>query len=236
MHVNTQQLTGQSDSHITWLDEHLGIHQDMAVAWQALYDAAYREGFQLKIASGYRSFDRQLAIWNRKFSGELATKNRLNQTVDLSLLSEEEKVDAILVYSALPGTSRHHWGTDIDIYAENLLPKSQKLQLEPWEYEINGPFEKLSLWLEIHAETYGFFLPYDKDRGGVAIEPWHLSYAPLSQAYLPHVNLARLTTVIEQSNILGKTAILAKLPDIISQYVTNIKIVNLRAQPTNEKL
>lgn len=235
MHLNTLQLSGQSDTHITWLTQHVGIHKNMLLAWQSLCDAAFIQGFNLKIASGYRNFDRQLSIWNRKFSGELATKNKLNQTVTFTSLTDEEKVEAILVYSALPGTSRHHWGTDIDIYADNLLPENQKLQLEPWEYEIDGPFEQLSLWLERNSETYGFFLPYDKDRGGVAVEPWHLSYAPLSQACLCNINIETLTRIIEQADILGKHAILAKLPTIFSQYVTNIKTIELHTPPENKR-
>jgi LAS superfamily LD-carboxypeptidase LdcB len=222
MILNTQQLSGKSDTHITLITEHVGIHKDMLLAWQSLYDAALINGFNLKIASGYRNFDRQLSIWNRKFSGELTTKNKLNEAVDITHLSDSEKVDAILVYSALPGTSRHHWGTDIDIYADNLLLENQKLQLEPWEYQQGGPFEALSIWLKQHAKTFGFFLPYDKDRGGVAVEPWHLSYAPLAQPCLCNMTIETLTQTIEQSNILGKEAILNKLPHILSQYVHNI--------------
>lgn len=233
MALNTQQLSGQSDNHITWLTQHVGIHKDMLSAWQSLSDAALLQGFNLKIASGYRSFDRQLSIWNRKFSGELATKNTLNQTIDFTSLTDAEKVTAILLYSALPGTSRHHWGTDIDIYADNLLPENQKLQLEPWEFEANGPFEKLSIWLEKNSERFDFFLPYDIDRGGVAAEPWHLSYSPISTYCLCDINIDELTTIIEKADILGKKSILDQLPQIFSKYVTNIKTVEINATSTH---
>jgi len=222
MRLNSQQLCGKNENHITWLSEQVGIHSDMLMAWQSLCDAASTAGFTLKIASGFRSFDRQLSIWNRKFNGELATKNKLNKTVDLTHLSDNEKVAAILVYSALPGTSRHHWGTDIDVYAQNLLLENQKLQLEPWEYQQNGPFAALSNWLVQHASTYGFFFPYDVDRGGVAIEPWHLSYAPLAQTCLCDMTIETLAQAIKQSNVLGKEVILAQLPTILTQYVQNI--------------
>ncbi|WP_426357792.1 M15 family metallopeptidase [Pseudocolwellia sp. HL-MZ19] len=222
MSLDHQQLCGLNDSHIIWLSDNLGIHKEMQLAWQSLSDAALAKGFDLKIASGYRSFDRQLSIWNRKFKGELATRNKNNEIVNLSQLSDDEKVDAILTYSALPGTSRHHWGTDIDIYAENLLLADKKLQLEPWEYQQGGPFEPLSLWIEEYAKSFGFFLPYDKDRGGVAIEPWHLSYAPLAQPCLCDISIETLAQTIQQADILGKQAILNKLPTIFSQYVQNI--------------
>lgn len=222
MLLNNQQLCGLCDSHVTWLSEHVGIHTDMQSSWSKLTQQAELAGFSIKIASGFRSFERQLSIWNRKFTGELTTKNKQNETVDLTPLTDEEKVDAILVFSALPGTSRHHWGSDIDIYADNLLKSGQQLQLEPWEYEKGGPFEALSIWLNQHAEEFGFFLPYDKDRGGVAVEPWHLSYAPIAKPSLMNLSLENLTQTIEQANILGKEAILKKLPTIFTQYVKNI--------------
>lgn len=222
MSLDHQQLCGLSDSHITWLSDRIGIHKEMKLAWQSLSNAALTKGFELQIASGYRSFDRQLSIWNRKFSGELATKNKNNEVVNLSELSDDEKVDAILTYSALPGTSRHHWGSDIDIYADNLLANDKKLQLEPWEYQQGGPFEQLSLWLEKDAASFGFFHPYDKDRGGVAIEPWHLSFAPIAQSCLCDISVETLAQTITQADILGKQAILSKLPNIFSQYVQNI--------------
>jgi LAS superfamily LD-carboxypeptidase LdcB len=220
--LDIQQLCGLNDSHIIWFSENVGIHKEMQVAWESLSNAAQLNNFDLTITSGYRSFDRQLSIWNRKFKGELATKDTYNNIVDINKLSDDERVEAILVYSALPGTSRHHWGTDIDIYAKNFLPPNQTLQLEPWEYEIGGPFEKLSLWLNENAKSFGFFLPYDKDRGGVAIEPWHISFGYLSQPCLENLSIELLTTIIEQSNILGKQAILKKLSFIFSQYVQNI--------------
>lgn len=222
MTLNNQQLCGQSDSHITWLSENLGIHKDMVNAWQLLCDAALKDGLSIKIASGFRSFDRQLSIWNRKFTGELLTKDNNNQVVNMSQLTDAEKVEAILVYSALPGTSRHHWGTDIDVYADNLLLTGQKLQLEPWEYQQGGPFEKLGVWLKNNIQSFGFMLPYDKDRGGVAIEPWHLSYYPLASLYLDKLTTEILAETLLQSDILGKEAILKKLPYIVSQYVQNI--------------
>jgi LAS superfamily LD-carboxypeptidase LdcB len=231
--MNTQQLTGLCHSHITWLEDNLGVHQDMLPAWNAMSEAAKRDGFSLKIASGFRDFKRQLSIWNRKFVGELATKNAQNEMIDFQPLSDEEKVDAILLYSALPGTSRHHWGTDIDVYADNLLVDDQKLQLEPWEYEPNGPFEKLTQWLKVNSETFGFFFPYDQYRGGVAAEPWHLSFMPIAKDCLCKTNVESLSRVIKETDILGKDVILQKLPTIITQYVQNICPPNINDSKLN---
>ena len=233
--MNTQQLAGLCHSHITWLNDRIGIHNKMLPAWNALKAAAAQDGFSLKIASGFRDFDRQLSIWNRKFSGELTTKNEHNEIVDFTLLNDDQKVEAILLYSALPGTSRHHWGTDIDVYADNLLNTEQKLQLEPWEYETNGPFATLSLWLKAHGETYGFYFPYDRYRGGVAAEPWHLSFMPIADDCLCNTTIECLSETISNADILGKQAILKKLPYIITQYVNNINKTSRIVTTNNDK-
>jgi hypothetical protein len=45
-----------------------------------------------------------------------------NQPLDALQLGETERLHAILHWSALPGTSRHHWGTDLDIYDPTACP------------------------------------------------------------------------------------------------------------------
>ena len=116
--MQAEALTGQTDSHLaevstlhqTLLAEH-NVHHDL----MALVNAADTAGFQLEIASGFRDFSRQLLIWNNKFSGQRTMLDSHSQPLDPSRLSDEEKLFAILRWSALPGTSRHHWGTDFDI-------------------------------------------------------------------------------------------------------------------------
>jgi LAS superfamily LD-carboxypeptidase LdcB len=204
------------------LSEHCGVHKDIEHQWQLMCAAALLDDLVLTIASGYRSFERQLSIWNRKFTGELPIKNMHGRVVDIEGLTELEKIDAILLFSALPGASRHHWGTDIDVYAENLLHNHEKLQLEPWEYEKGGPFEKLNHWLKIHSVEFGFYFPYDKYRLGVAAEPWHLSYQPLANRFLSKLSINELRLVLLHSDIQGKNDIINNIEDIYGRYVTNI--------------
>lgn len=220
--LNNEQLTGQDDSHIHWLDEHTGIHFEMITAWQSLCDSAKVAGFDLIIASGYRSFTRQLSIWNRKFSGLLPVKNRQGENVNIDTMTDTEIVNAILLYSALPGASRHHWGCDIDIYASNFLPEDQQLQLEPWEYQEKGPFHSLSQWLSLNAHHYGFYLPYDEYRGGVAIEPWHLSYHPLAKQCERQLSIELLNKVICSNQIKGKVAIASQITEIFNKFINNV--------------
>jgi len=220
--LNEAQLTGQNDSHITWLDERTGIHQLALPAWQAMSKEASLAGFELKIASGYRNFPRQLSIWDRKFSGKLAIKNEQGEILDIDKMTEQEIVQAILYFSALPGASRHHWGCDFDIYAANLLPVNQQLQLEPWEFYENGPFDSLSRWLSKNASRFDFYFPYDKFRGGVAVEPWHLSYWPIAQQGEKLLTIDCIQSVLSKIKISGKNEIMRQLPKIYQNYIKNV--------------
>jgi len=220
--MDINQLTGQVDTHILWLNESCGIHKAMEDSWTKMCAAALKDNLVLKVASGYRDFERQLSIWNRKFTGKLPVKDQQGQVLDIHTLSNIDKIDAILLFSALPGASRHHWGTDIDIYAENLLPANKRLQLEPWEYQQNGYFEPLSQWLNENSASFGFYFPYDKYRQGVAAEPWHLSYKPLASRFLTELSSQQLIRVLTKSNILGKSDIITNINNIYNQYVTNI--------------
>jgi len=199
-----------------------GIHQQMVTAFTALKESAQLAGLDLEIASGFRSFERQLQIWNNKFTGRAVIKDAEGKTVDISRLSDKEIIKAILLYSALPGASRHHWGCDIDVYAPNLLTDNQSLKLEPWEYQQCGPMEKLSSWLGQHAEEFGFYLPYNKYRGGVAEEPWHLSFLPLARQYQEKFNIDTLQACLMNTNIAGKMGIIENLPDIAKRYINNV--------------
>ena len=200
----------------------IGIHLQMRTAFDALKKSAETAGIELKIASGFRSFDRQLQIWNNKFIGNTAIKQSNGETVDISRLSDWQIIEAILLYSALPGASRHHWGCDIDVYAPNLLAAGESLQLEPWEYQQSGPMEKLSTWLNQHAREFGFYFPYDNYRGGIAAEPWHLSYVPLAKQYQTTFNIQTLQTCLKSSDIAGKAVIIENLAEIEKRFIHNV--------------
>ena len=216
------QLLGQSESHLICPNSsspHLFIHKEILKAYNEMVKAALKDNISIEIASGFRSFDRQLTIWNNKFSGKTAIKDSDNNIVNIDKLSDIARVHAILLYSALPGASRHHWGCDIDVYAPNLLGFEEKLQLEPWEYQQNGPMHKLSLWLDKYASDFGFYRPYESYQGGVATEPWHLSYKPISDSYQQAFNLTTLENCIKQADILGKKAIIDNLALIAERYI-----------------
>jgi len=228
------QILGLTDNHIHYFaqsapfpEKKVGIHQQMLPAFQALITKGKEVGITIEIASGFRSFERQLLIWNNKYTGKNAVKNIDGETLALAKLSSLEIIQSILLFSALPGASRHHWGCDIDIYAPNLLPKEQPLQLEAWEYEPTGPMAKLTEFLAKEAQPLGFYFPYDNYRGGVAAEPWHLSYASLANKYQQAFNISTLKRCLNETDIKGKSTITNELTNIVEQFVLNINPNNL---------
>ncbi|MBQ4835913.1 MULTISPECIES: M15 family metallopeptidase [Pseudoalteromonas] len=215
------QALGLDQTHLVDYQGQL-VHAQVVESLDALNAAAKSAGFDFTIASSYRDFHRQSMIWNAKFSGQRPVLDQNNDTVDISALSEAKVVEAIMLFSALPGTSRHHFGSDFDVYASNYLQPEQSLQLEPWEYQFDGPFYDFACWLDSSLQKFGFFRPYDKFRGGVAEEPWHISHIETSKTMMDQVSLSAIYKAIETHDVLGKAAILENLPRLYSQFVTNI--------------
>ncbi|MCA2014880.1 M15 family metallopeptidase [Vibrio tritonius] len=218
------QLTGQSNEHLVEVlvgQKSFLMHPNVRDDLLALQAAAHNAGFLCHIASGFRPFERQLAIWNRKMSGETPLLDEFSQPLDSHKLSDEEKVWAILRWSALPGASRHHWGTDFDLFDRLAIPEGTTLQLEPDEY-LEGHQQRFYLWLKDNAEQFGFFFPFQGKGNGVAFEPWHVSHRITANTCSMQFSLAILTAQIEQAPILGKEVILQRLQTIYTDYVTNI--------------
>ena len=201
------------------------IHKQVAEAFRALQARANDAGFQLSVASSYRSYERQLAVFNGKWSGERPVLDDHDRVLVRQDYSAEEWLHLILRFSALPGTSRHHWGTDIDIFDPTRIPSGKSLQLVPSEYRIGGMFEDLTQWLDelIAAnDCEEFFRPYDRDRGGVSEEPWHLSYEPVASMVRPHLTTDMLRDLWLREPGLrpnGYNTILPMLDDLIDRYV-----------------
>lgn len=217
------QLTGRSDSHIREFQFADGstfrAQPEAAFAFLRMREAAAAERIDLRPASVFRSFDAQLGIWQRKWHGELPLYDATGKQMDSALLDNAGRVSAILEWSALPGASRHHWGCDFDVFDLAALPKDYTLQLLPEEYGAKGIFAYLSQWLDQNMARFGFFRPYDIERGGLRPEPWHLSYAPVSQPALDALNLSLLEETIHLAELPGKPIILNRLAAIHASQV-----------------
>lgn len=163
-----EELMGKAD--IDLFGKGINLRKEAHDAFLAMKKAAYSDGFDVKMISSYRSFERQKAIFERKFIKYTETDS----------MTPIDAIDKIIEYSTIPGTSRHHWGTDIDII--DGYPKVNGDVLVPKKFEEGGPFEAFKKWLDENAESYGYYLVYTDDfyRKGFKYEPWHYSYAPLS--------------------------------------------------------
>ena len=218
--LSALQLTGRDRSHlIEWRPGHW-LQPQVAEAMEHMTQAANNEGIDLQPVSSFRDCARQLAIWNAKWLGQRPILDIHSRPMDINQLSEQQKLFAILTWSALPGASRHHWGTDLDVYdaaAVNNWP--EKFQLIPQEYAQGGPCHKLACWLDKNAQRLGFFQPYQQYTGGIATEPWHLSHRRCADQMQSQLSLMTLQQCIEELDILGKEVILANLPDIYYRFI-----------------
>lgn len=139
------------------------LKKEAFLAFQKMHQAALKQGIRLVIISGTRSFDDQKAIWERKW----------NTAQFAGIRNEAQRSIKILNWSSMPGTSRHHWGTDMDLNSMNLV------------FYKTTAGKKLYDWLCLNAPKYGFQQPFCAGRSsGYREEKWHWSYVPLSKGYL----------------------------------------------------
>lgn len=222
-------LVGQSDAHLCPEADAalLGalLHRDVLDPFGSLAEAAGRAGFALTILSAFRDFPRQLSIWNRKATGALPVLDSSARPIDISTLSDHELVFAILRWSALPGASRHHWGTDIDVYDAARTPEGYEVQLIPAEVDPGGMHAPLHEWLDVRiasGTSFGFHRPYDADRGGVAPERWHLSFAPIATEYATLLTPDLLRATLTNADMRLKDVVLEHLDEIFDRFITNV--------------
>ncbi len=218
------QLTGRDEGHLVPLPDGHRLQATAARAFAALQADARAAGFELAIASSFRSFDRQLAIWNAKADGTRAVHDERGATVDMAMLAPTDRLHAILRYSAMPGSSRHHWGSDLDVYDASAVDADYRVQLSPQEVAPDGVFDPLHRWLDQRmaaGESHGFYRPYAQDRGGVAPERWHLSYAPLALSCSGQLTAAALCASWDAvpEELLLREQLEADLPSLLERYV-----------------
>lgn len=144
------------------------LRNEVLLKFDIMYNAALKDGIKLIIISGTRSFNHQKYIWDRKWAKNILKMDSISS------------VKEIMKYSSMPSTSRHHWGTDIDL---NNLENS---------YFEKGEGKKIFDWLVENAFKYGFHMTYDNQeetkRTGYKMEKWHWSYMPISEQFLIQFN------------------------------------------------
>jgi LAS superfamily LD-carboxypeptidase LdcB len=217
------QLTGRDRGHLAELSEpRCALHKAAVEPFLAMRAAAARAGFELVPVSSFRDFGRQRDIWNAKFRGERVARDRRGQPVDVAALAPGARVETILLWSALPGASRHHWGTDVDVADGRAIAAGHAPRLEAAEYRRGGPFAALSAWLGENMRRFGFYRPYTRRGRGVQPEPWHLSWAPAARPALARMTVELLAEAVTGAGVDGEAEILARLPAIRERYVLDV--------------
>lgn len=185
--------------------EGMYLQREVFEAFLKMHEAAKSENINLVIVSATRNFEAQKSIWEGKW-------NNLMKDEKVKKMEEKDIYIAkdILQYSSMPGTSRHHWGTDIDFNALNN------------EWFEKGEGKKLYDWLQSKGPDFGFYLVYS-EKGenrptGYNEEKWHYTYKPLSKKYT-----AQALKFLKDSDIKGFAgAHTAVQLNIVNEYVLGI--------------
>jgi LAS superfamily LD-carboxypeptidase LdcB len=169
-------------------------------SFKKMHAAAKKEGVNLVIVSGTRNFEEQKSIWDRKFK------------INIKTLDTIACIKKILLFSSMPSTSRHHWGTDVDLINLNnsYFEKGQGLK----EYT----------WLKKNAAKFGFCQVYDDkkvtNRTGYELEKWHWSYLPIANLFLKQYK--EKITYKDINNFIGSNYANNKKIDMIDNFVAGI--------------
>jgi len=186
------QLIGKGNPEIVGESYTGKMHRDTKEALKKMTAEARREGIAIEVVSAYRSFDRQKQIFERKYR-QFTSEG----------LAPIETLEKIIEYSTIPGTSRHHWGTDLDLIDGNVARPQNVLEAE--HFHGTGVFCKFKAWMDANANRFGFYETYTDNglRKGFAYEPWHFSYAPVSRPMLHAYRKLDLKQIILEEDILG---------------------------------
>ena len=201
-----EELMGKEDIELFGKD--INLREQAYEAFVEMQNAAMDSGIDIKIVSSYRSFDRQAAIFERKY---------LRYTDEENMLPLDA-IDKIIEYSTVPGTSRHHWGTDIDITDGKVKADGDVLVTE--KFEDGGPYSTLKNWMDNYSESFGFYLVYTNNpkRRGFKYEPWHYSYAPLSRPMLTAFRKKNIMKQLEKEDFIGSDQMTS---GFIKNYIEN---------------
>ncbi|MCF6279373.1 MAG: M15 family metallopeptidase [Flavobacteriaceae bacterium] len=182
-------------------------------AFLLMKESALKNGIDIEVVSSYRSFEHQKRIWTRKY--KKFTSEGLTPT---------QAIQKIIEYSTIPGTSRHHWGTDVDMIDRN--KKAPKSVLNPENFIGSNVYSKLRIWLEKNANKFGFYLAYTNEisRKGFKYEPWHYSYKPISKPMLRQYLKIDIQELLKTEKLLGSEYF---TDAFITKYITeNICDIN----------
>ena len=210
------QLIGKGNADIIQSSYTDTMHSLTKEALTQMTVAAAKDGIKIEVVSAYRSFQRQKEIYEGKYK-RYTEQGR----------SPMDSILKIIEYSTIPGTSRHHWGTDLDLIDGGASPRPENV-LQPPLFHGDGPFCKLKEWLTIHANSFGFFEVYtnNANRKGFEYEPWHFSYALVSKPMLQAYKELDVKQILLEEQLLGA----AHFTDEFIQTYRNENILDINPE------
>ncbi|MCA4776578.1 M15 family metallopeptidase [Empedobacter falsenii] len=186
---------------------------EVAEQFELMKADALKAGFKIHVISSYRNYTYQNGIWERKYRANQAKK-----------IGAKQNIEKIIEYSTIPGTSRHHWGTDLDI-----IDGTRGIPADPLNekhFNEGGSMRKFKLWLDENASKYGFYLVYTNEasRKGFKYEPWHFTYKSISEPMLQAYKKLDIKKILQENKLLGSENF---TDDFIEKYRTeNILDIN----------
>jgi|TARA_B110000285_G_C15019377_1_gene560743 LAS superfamily LD-carboxypeptidase LdcB len=199
-------LTGKSTP--LFYKKRYELQDEVKASFILMEKEALKSGVQLEIFSDYRSYEHQKRIWTRKYNRFLKDG-----------MTPQDAISKIIEYSTIPGTSRHHWGTDVDVIDGNMeRPKGDVLN--EIHFEGKGVYSKLKKWMDERASEFGFCLVYtdDESRKGFKYEPWHYTYEPISREMLKAYLKIDIRTFLKKDRLTGSEYF---TDAFMNQYVKN---------------
>jgi len=216
-------MTGMTQDHLIFhKDLNCHIHKKI---FQPLSDLAAHlnnHQFKLHIVSSFRSYEHQKRIWEEKVSGKRVILDEHERPIDVKKISSTDLLFLILNWTMIPGFSRHHFGSDLDVCDTKNLPPDYKIKLTNEECDQEGLFYKFHSFLDElieNDECFGFFRPYTNQSIGIKPERWHISHREIANHYLSHLSLEVFTKFIDQSDLSLKTEILDHAEVIFNQFI-----------------
>lgn len=184
------------------------LRKETYEAFLKMHAAAKKEGIDLKILSATRNFTAQKGIWEGKWMGTRLHES--NENLAKTTPDPTQRALKILKWSSMPSTSRHHWGTDMDLNAFTN------------EFFAKGEGLKIYNWLIANAASFGFCQPYSPKDGkrpnGYNEEKWHWSYLPIAQKLTEQAQLRLDDSMIEGF----KGAETAKTIGVVEKFILGI--------------
>ena len=131
------------------------LRQEAASELAKMFAAAHKDGIDLYLVSGYRSYAQQLALYNTYVS------------TDGKALADS--------YDAIPGACEHQLGLAVDLSDDNRDHDIDN------SFESTAAYQ----WLLKHSYEYGYILRFPRGKEsitGIAYNPWSFRYIGVEEA------------------------------------------------------